>query len=133
MRNIVATAVFLKGNQVLLEKRKENEDNYAGMWTFPGGHLEKGEKPEKALVREMKEELNVKVTKYELIDKVEDIDPTSKNLYKHHVFLCKKWSGRIKGTAEEERVKWIDIEKIPKLKKVSETALRVFELLGDAG
>jgi len=33
--------IFLKNRKVLLEKRWEHEDNYAGIWAVPGGHVEK--------------------------------------------------------------------------------------------
>jgi len=56
----VAVALFYKKGKVLMEKRPDNEENYAGLWAFPGGHQEKVEKIEKTLVREMQEELGVK-------------------------------------------------------------------------
>ena len=130
MINKVATAVFVKDNKVLLEKRKETEDNYAGLWSFPGGHIEREEKPEDTLVREMKEELDVEITDYEFKEVFKDIDPTSKEPYEHNIFICRKWKGDIKYTKEEERIKWVDIYKIPEMEKVSRTAMRVFEILG---
>ena len=129
MKNVIAAAIFARNNKFLLEKRKETEDNYAGLWTFPGGHREKSEAIEKTLVREMKEELGVEIKEYELIDVFKDIDPTSKEPYEHHVFLCKKWKGRIKKTAEEEKVEWMELDEIPKLKKVTKAALRGAKIL----
>ena len=44
---------------------------YKGRWEFPGGKIEAGESPEKALVREIKEELCVDIKAGELIDVIE--------------------------------------------------------------
>lgn len=53
----VVTAIIRKGNQVLLGQRPEG--NLAGQWEFPGGKIEIGESPEKALKRELHEELGI--------------------------------------------------------------------------
>ena len=127
MKNIVASAVFVKDNKVLLEKRKQTEDNYAGLWTFPGGHKEKSETIGETLAREMKEELGVKIVKYKPLLVFEDIDPTSREKYQHNVFLCTEWIGKIEKTTEEEGLKWIRINKILKLEKISKVALEVAE------
>ena len=41
------------------------------MWEFPGGKLEAGETPQQAIVREIKEELDVKISVGELIQTIE--------------------------------------------------------------
>jgi len=127
MKNIVATAVFVKNHKVLLEKRRTDEDNYAGLWAFPGGHKEKTETIEETLCREMKEELKIKILNYRLIGVFEDIDPTSKQLYQHNAFLCTKWIGEIKETTEEAGLKWIEIDKVEKLEHASKTTLNIIK------
>lgn len=44
---------------------------YKGMWEFPGGKLEAGETPQQAIVREIKEELDVKISVGDLIQTIE--------------------------------------------------------------
>ena len=43
--------------------------DFKGKWEFPGGKIETGESPQKALVREIKEELDVDIKVGELIHK----------------------------------------------------------------
>lgn len=58
---MVAAIVFINSvNEILIAKRPENK-NMAGLWEFPGGKIHEGETPEAALVREVKEELGVKI------------------------------------------------------------------------
>ena len=111
--NITASAVFVKDGKVLFEKRRDDEDNYAGLWAIPGGHQEQGEAIEETLVREMQEELGVKVTKFKFLGIFKDIDPTSKMSYEHHAFLCIEWEGEIKDTTEEEKVEWFSEGNFP--------------------
>ena len=111
-----AEAVILDDeNRILLEKRKSDEDNYAGRWAVPGGHLEKNESPEQTLIREMREELRIKITEYEFLKKIMDVDPTSKEIYEHNVFIVKAYDGKITGTEEEERLAWVPLDKADKI------------------
>lgn len=123
---ITAVAAFVKNGRILLEKRKNSEDNYAGFWALPGGHKKTGESLAQTLRREMREELGVKIQKAEFLGKFKDIDPTSKKIYQHNAFLCLKWKGKIEKTREEERVKWWDLKnfkKIPHTRKVDKKIL----------
>jgi 8-oxo-dGTP diphosphatase len=65
---IVANAVIHKDGKVLIGKKVEGPHpvNLGGKWHFPGGHVESGEKPEQAIIREMKEEtgLDVKIKRF---------------------------------------------------------------------
>ena len=55
---VVAGALRLSDGRVLLVKRPP-EKKHGGLWEFPGGKLEKGETPEEALKRELREELDI--------------------------------------------------------------------------
>ena len=55
--------------RVLLQQRAlSNDDKAAGMWEFPGGHLEQGEKPIDAAVREWEEETGAKLPKGKVVN-----------------------------------------------------------------
>ena len=70
----VVAAVIARENdcgekQILATQRGYGE--FKDGWEFPGGKIETGESPRKALIREIKEELNADIKVGELIDTVE--------------------------------------------------------------
>ena len=78
---------------------------FKGKWEFPGGKIEVGETSQQALVREIQEELNVKIKVCDLIDTVVFDYP------KFHLsmkcFLCFIVDGEI-IFKEAEDAKWLD-------------------------
>ena len=56
----VVAAIIQKENKILATKRGYGE--FINMWEFPGGKIESGETKEQALVREIKEELNIEIS-----------------------------------------------------------------------
>lgn len=67
MFKIYTRAIILnKKNQVLLLKKNNKQNLWAGKWMQPWGTLEFGEDPEMTLVRELKEELDLDVCSFEL-------------------------------------------------------------------
>lgn len=65
----VAAAVIRDGDRIFAAARGCGE--YKGWWEFPGGKIEAGETPEAALVREIREELDVGITVGERIGTIE--------------------------------------------------------------
>ena len=59
---VVAVALIDADGRVLIARRPEGKQ-LAGLWEFPGGKVEPGERPEHALIRELKEELASTSTK----------------------------------------------------------------------
>jgi len=56
---VTVNAIIIKDQKILLGKRKLKDEPFYGKWDVFGGFLQKGETPEKALLREVKEELGV--------------------------------------------------------------------------
>ncbi|MFL2140541.1 (deoxy)nucleoside triphosphate pyrophosphohydrolase [Ruoffia sp. FAM 26254] len=66
----VVGAILIKGNKILCAQRG-GEKSLPYLWEFPGGKIEKGETPQEALQRELKEELKIVVTvENDIYDKV---------------------------------------------------------------
>ena len=58
--------------QILLFLRDNKSDlPYPNMWDVPGGHVEVDESPEKCIIREMKEEMDLVLDEFELFSKIE--------------------------------------------------------------
>ena len=56
----VVAAVIVQDERTLVARRGPGE-RHEGYWEFPGGKLEKDERPEDALVRELKEEFGIDI------------------------------------------------------------------------
>ena len=57
---VVSIALIDNDDQILISKRPEKK-HLSGYWEFPGGKVEKNEPPKNAIIREVKEELNVNI------------------------------------------------------------------------
>ncbi|MGG7176388.1 (deoxy)nucleoside triphosphate pyrophosphohydrolase [Clostridium paraputrificum] len=64
---IEVVAAILKNEDKILIARKRQGKSLAGYWEFPGGKVEKGEKPEESLRRELMEEMNIKIEVLEYV------------------------------------------------------------------
>lgn len=97
--------------QILATARGYGE--FKGQWEFPGGKIEKGETPQQALVREIKEELEVNINVGELIDTIEYDYPA------FHLSMDCFWAEIICGQIvlkEAEDAKWLTIDKLNSVK-----------------
>ena len=58
---VVVAAVIARNGRILIGQRRK-ADRHSFKWEFPGGKVEAGESPRQALVRELKEELDIQAT-----------------------------------------------------------------------
>lgn len=82
---------------------------FKGKWEFPGGKLEAGETSQQALIREIQEELDVKIEVGELIDTIEYDYPTFH--LSMDCFRCVVVDGEI-ILKEAEAAKWLDKDEL---------------------
>ncbi|MFA9421965.1 MAG: 8-oxo-dGTP diphosphatase MutT [Sedimentibacter sp.] len=99
--NVVA-AVIKEDNKIFATQRGYGE--LSGGWEFPGGKIEKGETPEAALKREIKEELDIIIEVGELLDTIEYDYPTFH--LSMNCFVCKIMSGNF-VLKEHYDAKWL--------------------------
>ncbi|MGI0148476.1 MAG: NUDIX hydrolase, partial [Thermoplasmata archaeon] len=90
MIHVTATGLLVRNGMVLLGKRT-SMDRFAGMWDAFGGHLVPCEEPATALARELEEELGIRIAAPRFLQIYEDVDPTSKGLFRHYLFLVTRW------------------------------------------
>lgn len=82
---------------------------FKGQWEFPGGKVEAGETPQQALIREIKEELDVKIKVGELIDTIEYDYPD------FHLSMDCFWCTVVDGEIilkEVEASKWLNKDEL---------------------
>lgn len=116
MVRYTSTALLVRDGRVLLGKRT-SKIRFAGMWDAFGGHREEGESPAHTLVRELFEELGVRVTAAKFLHEYDDKDPTSKETFHHHLYLVTGWEGEPRIANEEHsEIRWYRAEEVAKLK-----------------
>jgi 8-oxo-dGTP diphosphatase len=98
----VVAAVICSEDKIFATERGYGE--FKGQWEFPGGKIEPGETPQEALVREIQEELDVKIEVGDLIDTIE-YDYPSFHL-SMDCFGCNITKGEI-TLKEAENARWL--------------------------
>jgi 8-oxo-dGTP diphosphatase len=92
---VVAVALVAGSGRVVLQQRAPDRA-MAGLWEFPGGKVEEGETPETALVREIEEELGVKLDPEALVPAGFASAPLGERHMILLLYLCRRWSGEPK-------------------------------------
>ena len=98
------TCAVIAGDRKVLAVRRSEAMPHPLKWEFPGGKLREGENPEKCIIREIREELGVKV-------RVERLMPSVHHRYDTHAvklipFICSIREGEI-ILAEHREYRWI--------------------------
>ena len=107
----VAGGVPIGGGRILLGKRSAHRKLYPLTWDMIGGHVEAGETPEQALVREFREEVGIRPTRFHLIDEI--IVPEANDRALLFVFRIDGWSGEPRlANNEHSELRWFDTDDI---------------------
>jgi 8-oxo-dGTP diphosphatase len=107
---VVAVALVDADGRVLLAQRPPGKP-MAGLWEFPGGKIHGGESPEAALIRELKEEIDIDVTEACLAP----FTFASHRYESFHLlmplYVCRRWKGTLRP-CEGQTLAWVRPEKL---------------------
>lgn len=108
MKTIRVVAAVIRSEEKIFATARGYGD-FKGKWEFPGGKVEADETPKQALIREIQEELDVKIEVGELIDTIEYDYPT------FHLSMDCFWCVVVDGEIilkEAEDAKWLNKDEL---------------------
>lgn len=102
---VAACALIDADGRVLIAQRPEGK-SMAGLWEFPGGKVDPGERPEDALIRELNEELGIFVKEACLAP----LTFASHSYEEFHLlmplYVCRRWEGMV-TPHEGQKLAWV--------------------------
>src|ERR1700742_232609 len=102
---VVAAALVDPDGRVLIAQRPEGK-SMAGLWEFPGGKIETGERPEDCLIRELHEELGITVKEPCLAPFTFASHAYTDFHLLMPLYLCRRWEGTARAR-EHNALKWV--------------------------
>ena len=103
---LVSAIALVDSNGLVLLSQRPKEKEMGGFWEFPGGKVEKGETPEEALIREIKEELGILIWD-SCLAPLTFASHTYNNFHLlMPLFICRRWEG-IPEPKEGQNLKWV--------------------------
>ena len=107
---VVACALIDTDRRVLIAKRPQGK-TLAGLWEFPGGKVESGERPEATLIRELHEEIGITVREACLAP----LTFASHAYEDFHLlmplYICRRWEGDVVAR-EGQNLAWVRANKL---------------------
>ena len=102
---VAACALIDADGRVLLAQRPAGKD-MAGLWEFPGGKVDPGERPEMTLIRELKEELDIDVQEACLAPLTFASHTYPQFQLLMPLWICRRWRGEVKAL-EGQQLAWV--------------------------
>jgi 8-oxo-dGTP diphosphatase len=109
MKRKGSSIIFVNDKKQILLFLRDNIPDiaYPNMWDVPGGHIEKFENPEKCIVREMREEMNLTLDEFELFSKIEFEDRIEYTFWARADFDIEKIE-----LTEGQKLKWFTKDEV---------------------
>jgi 8-oxo-dGTP diphosphatase len=123
---VAAVALIDSDGRVLISRRPEGKQ-LGGLWEFPGGKVETGERPEQSLIRELEVEQGerpetalIRELKEELAIDVAESCLAPLTFASHAyadfhllmpLYVCRRWQGIAQG-AEGQEIRWVQASKL---------------------
>ena len=102
---VAAVALIDPDDRILIAQRPADKQ-LGGLWEFPGGKVEAGERPEGALIRELHEELGIDVKEDCLAPLTFASHPYPDFHLLMPLYVCRRWKGFV-TPREHQALKWV--------------------------
>jgi 8-oxo-dGTP diphosphatase len=102
---VAACALVDPDSRVLIAQRPAGKP-MAGLWEFPGGKVEAGERPEQTLIRELREELGIIVNEACLAPLTFASHRYADFYLLMPLFICRRWDGTVRAL-EGQNLAWV--------------------------
>jgi 8-oxo-dGTP diphosphatase len=102
---VAAVALVDADNRILIAQRPAGKP-MAGLWEFPGGKVEPGERPEETLIRELAEELGITVKEACLAPLTFASHAYDSFHLLMPLYICRRWDGLVQAR-EGQALKWV--------------------------
>ena len=105
-KRLIALLALINDNNEVLISLRQNRREYDGYWEYPGGKVESSETLEIGLIREIKEEIDLEISKNciaPLTFAVDQQEVSQKILF---LYICRKWEGSITSLLDQ-RLEWV--------------------------
>jgi 8-oxo-dGTP diphosphatase len=103
---LVAACALIDPDARVLIARRPAGKAMGGLWEFPGGKVESGERPEQALIRELREELGIVVNEACLAPFTFASHAYAEFHLLMPLYVCRKWEGQ-PWPHEHQELKWV--------------------------
>ena len=120
-KQVAKVVIIDDDNRVLMLKRSDYMDKFAGDWDLPGGHIQVGEDLEVGLKREVKEETDLTIDDIHFVGKLDNL----------HFYFCTYNQKPIKLSNEHTGFRFFSKQKLNPSKKFDKVALKALEIKND--
>jgi 8-oxo-dGTP diphosphatase len=128
----IVAAILVHGDRILLGQRSPTRVFYPNVWDVFGGHIEPDERPERTLIRELQEELNITPTQWIALEIIRESIPERDDMPSYdliaHFYHVTAWVGTPVNRQPEEHsvVQWFSYAEAAELDLAHPSYPRLF-------
>lgn len=128
----LVAAFIVRRDRILLGQRSAEREFYPAVWDVFGGHIEPDEPPDKTLVRELQEELDITPTQWRYLELLRETVPGRDHMPSHdlivHMYCVTDWTGTPANRQPEEHstIEWFSYADAVKLELAHHSYPRLF-------